>query len=153
MAAVAQQDIVQRLQAMMNVNARHAAQTAVQKPVFPAQNAYRAVVLIAQPPGGQADHAYVPFVSGNDQGRFFQKVVVEGCFLRLPHQPAFGAFAPVVEGVQLRRQTFRLRGGSGHHQANPFARIVQPPGGVQPGPQLEAQRVRGHAAAAGAHVQ
>ena len=136
----------------MNVNARHAAQTAVQKPVFPAQDADRAVILIAQPPGGQADHAYVPFVPGNDQSRFFQKIMVESRFLRLTHQTALGALAPVVEGVQLRRQTFRLRGGSRHHQANPFARIVQPPGSIQPGPQLEPQRVRGHAAAAGAHA-
>ena len=152
MAAVAQENIVQRLKTMMNVNARHAAQTAVQKPVFPAQDADRAVILIAQPPGGQADHAYVPFVPGNDQGRFFQKIMVESRLLRLTHKPALGTLAPVVEGVQLRRQTFRLRGGSGHHQANPFARVVQPAGGVQTGAQLKAQRVRGHAAAAGAHA-
>ena len=152
MAAVAQQDIVQRLQAMMNVNARHAAQTAVQKPVFPAQDADRAVILIAQPPGGQADHAYVPFVPGNDQSRFFQKIMIEGRLLRLTHQTALGTLAPVVEGVQLRRQTFRLREGSRHHQPHALARIVQPPGGVQPGPQLEPQRVRGHSAAAGAHA-
>ena len=110
------------------------------------------MILIAQPPGGQADHAYVPFVPGNDQSRFFQKIVVEGRLLRLTHQTAFGAFAPVVEGVQLRRQTFRLREGVRHHQAYALARVVQPAGGVQTGAQLKAQRVRGHAAAAGAHA-
>ena len=109
-----------------------------------AEHAGGAVILLAQPPRRQADHAHVPVLSAHDQRLFSDEVMPGGLRLRRLDQLLLGGAALGVERVQFLRQPIRLVGVLRHHQAHALGRVVQAACGVQPRPQPVAQRLAVH---------
>ena len=118
-----------------------------------AEHAGGAVILLAQPPRRQADHAHVPVLPAHDQRAFPDEVVRRGLRLRRLDQPLLGGAALGIERVQLLGQPVRLGGVVRHHQAHTLARVVQAARRVQPRPQAVAQHVAVHGVGIAAHPE